>query len=172
MSELEGQIKKEVLRLHEDTEHTFKAHFVSAERWEKLNLRLGISSIILSVTAGSLALSKIVPHFDIFAGITGFAAAALTALLSFLKPRDKYEIHTRFGNKYLSLRNDLRRFSNIELLGNPTEDELKTMLDKFITEKKALDTDSPLLPNWAYTEAKKRIEAGETVYMVDKNVKK
>lgn len=138
----------------------------------KLNLRFGISSIILSVIAGSLALSKIIPNFEIFAGISGFAAAFLTALLSFLRPRDKYEIHTKFGNKYLSLRNDIRRFSNIELLSNRTEDELKAILDKLIMEKKALDTDSPLLPNWAYNEAKKRIETGETEYMVDKNVKK
>lgn len=172
MSDFKEQIRREALRIQEDTEHTFKAHFVAAERWGKLNLRLGVSSIILSVTAGSLALSKIICHFEIFAGISGFAAAALTALLSFLRPRDKYEIHTKFGNKYLSLRNDLRRFANIELLSNRKEDELKAILDKLIMEKKIFDTDSPLLSNWAYTEAKKRIEAGETKYMVDKNVKK
>lgn len=172
MTDFKEQIRREALRIHEDTEHTFKVHFVTAERWGNVNLWLGISAIILSVIAGSLALWKIIPKFEIFAGISGFSAAALTSLLSFLRPRDKYEIHMRFGNKYLSLRNDLRRFSNIELLSNRTEDELKAMLNKFIMEKKIFDTDSPLLPNWAYNEAKKRIEAGKTEYMVDKNVKK
>jgi len=37
---------------------------------------LSIPSIILSVIAGSLALSKILPYFEIFAGISGFGAAA------------------------------------------------------------------------------------------------
>lgn len=167
MESFKEQLEKESLRLHEDSNLTFKAHFVAAEKWENLNLRLCIPSIILSVIAGSLALSRIIPYFEIFAGISGFAVAALIALLSFLRPRYRHEIHTKFGNKYLSLRNDIRCFFNIELCTNKSDDELKKRLDKLIAEKKNLDAEGPLLPNWAYREAKKRIESGETEYEVD-----
>jgi hypothetical protein len=168
MDELKDQIRKEALRIHEDTEITSKAHFVAAERWQYFNLWLGVPSIILSITAGSLALSKIVPYFQIIAGISGFAAASLTALMSFLKPWEKYEKHTDLGNRYLALRNDVRRFFNLELLTDKPDPELKLILDKLVSEKKILDSDSILLPNWAYKAAKKRIDRGQARYKIDK----
>lgn len=168
---LKEQLRKEALRLHEDTEHTFKAHFVSAERWEKLNLWIGIPSIVLSIIAGSLVLSKILPYFEIFAGISGFGVAALAALLTFLKPTERYEKRLKCGNKYLALRNDIRQFLKIELLTEKTESGLKASLETLIAKKRKLDEESPLLPNWAYREAKKRIALGETKYEVDKDEK-
>lgn len=168
MNNIREELRKEALRLHEDAEYTCKVHFVTAERWNKLNMWLSIPSIILSIIAGSLALGKVVPNFEIFAGISGFSAAALTALISFLRPRERYELHTKFGNKYLALRNELRYFSNIEVATNDNENELKKLLEEYIKEKKSLDADAPLLSKRAYEEAKKRINAGETEYKVDK----
>ena len=172
MNNLREQIRKEALRLHEDAELTFKAHFVAAEKWENLNLCLGIPSIVLSVMAGSLALSKIVPYFEILAGIFGFAAATFTALLTFLKPIDRYEKHSKCGNRYLALRNDIRRFFEIELYTDKLESELKENLDTLISTKKKLDVESPLIPSWAYRKAKERIKSGETEHAVDKDAKK
>ncbi|MGH7801237.1 MAG: SLATT domain-containing protein [Thermodesulfobacteriota bacterium] len=172
MNDLKEQLRKESLRLHEDTEHTFKAHFVTAEKWENLNLCLGIPSIVLSVMAGSLALSKIVPYFEILAGIFGFAAATFTALLTFLKPIDRYEKRLKCGNRYLALRNDMRRFFEIELYTDKSDNELKAFLDTLISKKKELDVESPLILNWAYKKAKERIKSGEAEYEVDKDAKK
>ncbi len=168
MSNLREPLIKEALRLHEDIEHTYKAHFVAAEKWEKINLCLGILSIVLSVVAGSLALSKIVPYFEIIAGLSGFGAATCTALLVFLKPMDRYENHSKWGNKYLNLRNDVRRFFEIELYTDKSETELKEILERLILRKKEFDGDSPLIHPWAYVKAKKRIELGETEYKIDK----
>jgi len=165
---LQEQLRKEALRLFEDTELSSKSHFVAAERWENTNLCLSIPSIILSVIAGSLALGKILPYFEIFAGLSGFGAAALISLLAFLKPNTKYETYMRFGNKYLALKGDIRRYVDIELDLDGADNQKKSLLDNLISSKKEIDSSAPLISNWAYKNAKKRIENGETKYKVDK----
>lgn len=168
MPNFKEELKKEALRIHEDTEYSYKAHFVLAEMWNRVNFWLGIPAIILSVIAGSVALTKIICNFEVYAGIAGFCAASLTALLTFMKPTVQYENHSKYGNQYLSLRNDLRRFYEIEVNTTKSDVELKEILDTLIAKKKDIDEKSPLLSNWAYNEAKKRIVKGETKYKVDK----
>ena len=166
---IKDKLRKEALRAFEDVEISSKSHFITSERWENINLCLSIPSIILSVIAGSLALSKILPYFEIFAGISGFGAAALVSILTFLKPNTKYEMHMNFGNKYLSLKGDIRRCQEIEIDLEQTESQIKSSLDRLILSKKEIDSNAPLISNWAYKVAKKRIEDGETEYKIDRN---
>ena len=63
MNNLRERLRNESLRLYEDLEYTFNAHFIVAKKLGNLNLWLGIPSIILSVIAGCLALTRLVPVF-------------------------------------------------------------------------------------------------------------
>ncbi|MFN3532369.1 MAG: SLATT domain-containing protein [Candidatus Brocadia sp.] len=164
MNNLRERLRNESLRLYEDLECTFTAHFIAAKRLANLNLWLGIPSIILSAAAGCLALSKLVPHFEVFAGLSGFAAATFTALLVFLRPTDRHERYIKYGNKYRALREDIRLFFEIEPYTEKTDNELKALLDSLISKKKRLDINSPLLPDGAIRKAKKRIEAVKPEY--------
>lgn len=164
MSNLRNRLKNESLRLYEELEYTFKAHFIMAKRLGSLNLWIGIPSIILSVVAGCLALTKLVPYFEVFAGITGFAAATFTALLVFLRPVDKHERYGKYGNEYRALMEDIRRFFEIEFYTEKPDNELKIFLDALLSKKKRFDVNSPLLPDWALRKAKKRIELEKTKY--------
>ncbi len=85
-------------------------------------------------------------------GISGFAAATFTALLVFLKPTDR---HT-YGNKYRNLRENVRRFFEIEFYTEKPDNELKMLIDAFISKKKGLDVNNPLLPDWSYRKAQKK----------------
>lgn len=161
MNNLREIIKTESTKLSEDLEYIYKAYFSMAERQKALNLWLGVSSIILSAIAGSLAFSRLVPNFEVFAGISGFTAATLTALLIFLKPTENSERYLRLGKEYFALREDTRRFCDIELYTDQSEHELKSLLDTLIAKKKELDLTSPLLPIRAYGKVKKRIEMGK-----------
>ncbi len=133
MNNLRERLRNESLRLYEDLEYAFTAHFLVAKRLGHLNLWLGVPSIILSVVAGCLALSKLVPHFEVFAGISGFAAATCTALLVFLKPTDGHERYVRYGNKYRNLSEDVRRFFEIEFYTEKPDNELKVLLDTLLS---------------------------------------
>lgn len=157
MNTLKVQLKKEALRLCEDLEYVHKAHFAVAERQRHLNTWLGVFSIILSAIAGSLAIGRLVPYFEVIAGICGFTAATLTALIVFLKPTEYHERYLRYGKKYFALREDIRRFCEIEFLTDKPESELKLNLDAFVSKKKGLDLKSPLLSVRAYIKAKKKI---------------
>jgi len=75
----------------------------------------------------------------------------------------------KFGNKYLSLKGDIRRYFEVELDIEQTENQRKSLLDNLIFSKKEIDSNAPLIPNKAYKKAKKRIDKGETRYKVDQN---
>lgn len=166
------ELRKEALRAIEDVELSSKSHFVASEKWKKINLWLGIPSIILSVLAGSLALSQILPYIEIIAGIAGFGTGALVAILTFLQPYSKYEMHMNFGNKYLSLKGDLRRYKELIIDFEEDKNKMNSLLEELISRKKIIDSSALLIPNYAYEEARKRIENEETQYKVDKNNKK
>lgn len=112
--------------------------------------------------AGGLALSGLIPRFEVFVGISGFAAATFTALLVFLKSTDRHECYVIYGNKYRNLREDVRRFFEIEFYTEKPDNELKMLIDAFISKKKRLDVNNPSLPDWSYRKAQKRIELKKT----------
>jgi len=158
VNELREQIKKEALRLYSELEYIYRACFTVVERKRRTNLWLGISSIILSALAGSIALSKIVPHVEIFAGLSGFSAATLTSLLIFLKLTGNQYQYSDYGKKYLTLREGIRRFIEIEFLTEKPVHTLKAQLESFITEKKTLDLTSPFIPAGVYRKEQRRAE--------------
>jgi hypothetical protein len=157
-------IERELRRIEEDCIHSGKSHFSAAIFWTRINYLLGVSSLIVSAAAG-IAFLKDIP---LLAGLSSFLAAALTALITFLKPSEKSATHKSSGDQYLGLRNDSRISREIQL---PYEGEIKTSVDSvknLAKRRNELNQASPQFSRKNFEIARTGIEAGEATYYVDK----
>ena len=102
-------------------------------------------------------------------GILVLGVAMLSAVATFLNPNEKAAAHLIAGNNYDALCTRSRMFWTIDCWkdGN-TEQVLSEKLRDLYEEKKQAKPELPTNPGWAYNKGKKRIEAGEGVYQVDK----
>lgn len=163
------RLEEECKRIEEDTEHSFKAHYNSAEFWSRVNLMLGLPSAILGVIAGGTS-----AYDGGQAIVTGTAllASALVTCLTFLKPGEKSDSHKNAGNLYHSLRNKTRLLREIELVENSNNAELKDRLYELFDRRDELNVSMPSISSSSYEKAKKDIDAGRARYQVDKDAEK
>lgn len=164
-TELFEHLRQEALRIEEDALFSAKAHFASAPLWRWMHILLGLPAAIGAGIAGVSAFKD----QTMIAGAISIGVAALTSISTFLNPGDRASAHTAAGNSYLSLRNQARIFRTIELLSTDSAESVKPRLLKISERRDDLNSSSPLIPNWAYRKAKKRIEAGEAEYAVDQD---
>src|SRR5260370_25024144 len=104
----------EAERIENDVFYSAKGHFEAAQEWKNLNMILGIPSTVFSTVAGTSALIQFTNH-SILAGILAIIVAALSALLTFLNPDEKANSHQNAGTKYTAIRNDARKFSELDI---------------------------------------------------------
>src|SRR5687768_6245646 len=120
--DLAGRLRDEADRIEEDCTYTAKGHFESARVWVRWNLWLGIPAVVLAAAAGAL---KDTPDI---AGLLAFASAAVTAVLTFLKPSDHAATHQKTGTLYNSLKNRARFFREIDLVSGERPESLRKKL--------------------------------------------
>lgn len=159
------KIKTEILRIEEDCIHSGKAHFNAAERWTALNSWLGVPSVILSALAGTAFFKD----YATVAGGMSAIVAILTSLMTFLKPSERGAIHKSAGDQYLTLRNDARIFREIEIDQAGDASAAIATLATFTKRRNELNQASPQFSNRDFQKAKKGIDAGEALHVVDKD---
>lgn len=144
----------------QDCEYSASSNFELGKYWDSWNLRLGLSAAIFSALA---AISS--SRGDVFStsvsqlpSIVAFLAAISASVLTFLKPAEKASIYREFGNKYRSLRNRSRVFITIDCLVTAEYERLRGTLDALLKEKEDLNLGNPVIPEWAYQEARKLIK--------------
>ena len=108
-------IKQEAERLKEDCIYSAKGHFESAKFWRRLYYWLMIFSIL------SFCLSFTLTLLD--SQLCTVISSFITVILIFLNPQEKYLSHQNSGNKFLSLRNQIRIFNDIEIKNSNYMDE-------------------------------------------------
>jgi len=160
-------IIKEAKRIFENCLLTSKSHFVTAGYWDTFHLKIGIPTVILAGIAGTLAFASFSYH-NTLAGILSMIIVVLTAVTTFLNPKERASAHLTAGNNYDSLLSKLRIFWTIECWEESPEKLLADKLREFSDWRDKLNQDCPQPPKWAYEIAKKGIEAGEAEYVVDK----
>ncbi len=158
-------IKQEAERLKEDCIYSAKGHFESAKFWRRLYYWLMIFSIL------SLCLSFTLTLLDsqLCTVICGIISSFITVILIFLNPQEKYLSHQNNGNKFLSLRNQIRIFNDIEIKNSNYIDEYTKRLIEFSKERNSLNENSLPIAETGYKNAKKQIEEETHIYEVDKN---
>lgn len=158
------KIEDECRRIEEDTEHSFKGHYNSAEFWGHMNLILGLAAALSGILAGGTSAAD-----GSDATVTGaaFFSAIFATCMTFLKPGEMADSHKNAGNFYHSLRNRVRIFREIELVSGRDADSLKSMFLKFVERRDELNSIMPRVGRAAYEKAKKDIDSGRAAYRVD-----
>ncbi len=159
-------ISKEISRIEEDAEISAKRHFNQAKTYEIKHCWLGLPLAILAAIASVSALSEM-PYGAIIAGIISLIVAVLTAVNAFLAPGEKALNHNQSGAGYLALRNRSRIFRTVEISQQSSEQQTKTLLE-LNSMRDELNKNSPQTSREAFDAANSGIEAGESLYAVDK----
>jgi hypothetical protein len=160
---VKSKLREEASRIGQDAIYSAKGHFAAAEAWSKLNLILGLPAALLAAIAGGAALTRF-DHHSLIAGLLAICVAALTAMVTFLNPQEKANLHARAGNAYTSLRNKSRIFGEIHCSLDTPESELLAKLEELDERRTRLNQGSPKIPPWAYRVAKQGMQEGEAEY--------
>ena len=156
-------IEKEIKRIEEDCIYSAKWHFESAKFWRKWYYWLMASSIL------SLCLSfPVLADGNLCTASVGLISSFITVILIFLNPQEKYLSHQNSGNKFLSLRNQIRIFNDIEIKNSNYADEYTKRLIVFSEERNSLNENSLPIAETGYKNTKKQIEEKTHIYEVDK----
>lgn len=155
------EIQDELDRNYEDCEYSSKGHFESAKYWRYINYCLMFSSIA----------TLFLPVIDnsCLGQILTFLSGFITVILIFLNPQEKYLNHQNFGNKFLSLKNEIRVIRNIDVKNQEIE-KLRNKLIEIISSKSMLNDHAPPIGCLGYRSAKKQIEEYKNnTYNIDKD---
>lgn len=158
------EIRKEALRLEEDSLYSAKGHWEAARPWERRNLWIGIPLAIASAGAGVSALGDL----TLLATGLAFFVAAGTAVMTLLSPQQRHQRHLDAGGAYKALNNEARIFRTIECARPVPVDELVKRLRELDERRNQLNAASPGIPRGAFERARSGIEAGEAKYLADR----
>lgn len=156
----------EAHRIEEDATHSMKGHFNAGSCWARVHLYLGLPSAILAGWAGVEAFSS----NPAFTAILALLSAALTSTITFLSPQKIADSHKTVGREYNILKNDVRRFREIDFL-LLDDDAMTQAISELADKRDALNSMSPAIPRWAYEKAKRDIDSGRATYEIDKEIK-
>lgn len=160
--DIKQAIIAETHRIEEDSLHSMKGHFNAGALWAKVHLILGIPSVILAAWAGIEAFAD----DPALTATLALLSASLTATITFLHPQQTADNHKSSGREYNCLKNQTRRFREVELLILDAQNQTDR-LNELAKRRDELNSISPDIPRRAYEKAKKDIDAGRATYQVD-----
>lgn len=167
VSKTKDEIIKEAKRIEECCLYSSKGHLTAANGYTYFNLIIGVPLVVFAALTSASAFSQ----FDktkTTSAILSLIVAALSALMTFVNPKEISNSHFLAGNNYDALLNKVRIFWTIDCW-KEVDDVLVGRLKAFSEEKNRLNQNSPQIPFWGYLLAKRGILAGEASYKVDKN---
>jgi hypothetical protein len=157
-------LANEAARIEENALYTGNANFERASMFERVRLLLGIPATVAGAAAGA---SFVLDQSKAAAALFAFAAATLTALVTFLNPeKEAAQCHVQ-GASYISLEHAVRRF---RLLDAPVLgfEVARARLEHFAAEAKTLD-DANHTGNWAFRRAQAKIASGDLTFRGDRD---
>jgi hypothetical protein len=160
----------EALRIAEDTEHSGAQHFAAGQRWRGRAMWLGLPATVLVAAASTGAGFSALVGGDVrlTAGLA-FAVAIVVAVRDFIGAEGKATAHSSKGARYFALRDDARRFANIETTGPRTLDSLTDRLMALGERQKVLRDEEPREVDADLRDkVRQGIEAGDYRHKVDR----
>lgn len=160
----------EARRIEEDTEHSGAQHFAAGQRWRGWAFWLGLPATVgIAATSAGAGLSALVGGATwVTAGLT-FLVAIAVAVRDFIAPDKKATAHSAKGARYFALRDDSRRFANIEAVGPRSVDALTDALKALGERQKALREEEPREVDADLRDrVRKGIEDGDYRHEVDR----
>lgn len=137
------ELRKEALRIVEDTEHSGAQHFAAGQWWADRAFWLGLPvTVLIAVTSTGAGLSALTGGATWLTALLTFAVAVAVPVRSFIDADGKAKAHSSKGARYFGLRDDARRFANLEV---PVK-SLDALTDRLLTfgeRQKALRDEEP-----------------------------
>jgi hypothetical protein len=161
----------EARRIEEDTEHSGAQHWAAGQRWRRRAFWLGLPATLgIAATSAGAGLSAIVGGATWVTAALTFAVAILIAARDFIGSDAKATAHSSKGARYFALRDDARRFANIEATGPRSLDALTDALLALGQRQKVLRDEEPREVDADLREtARKGIESGDYRHEVDRH---
>ena len=160
MSEVLAEIKAEADRLEWDALYSMKGHFNASMLWNAAHYTLGISGVVLGV----LAAKQSGAVMGTWASIIVVVSAAITAVITFLKPSEKAKPHHAAGVFYGDIKRKARMFQNISMKLESDPRVLRKELDAIVTAYHERQKNDPPIPRLAYEISRLGVRRGEHDY--------
>jgi hypothetical protein len=160
---LQVKIAAELSRIEEDTVHSSKSHFNCADRWERINLWIGIPAVVLSAVTGYVATQG---YAEIAAAIAAIVAV-LAALQTFLKPSDRSVRNKSAGNQLQAVNNEARIVRTILIGKDGDEGSMREKCRELSDRQNLINSLAPPFSGRDFKKAKAGILKGEATHRVD-----
>lgn len=166
---LRDELRDEANRLLIDAEYTGRQHMLMGQWWRGWQTRLGFPLALVTAAASAAAgVSALVGWGTAPTVILGFAGAIAGAVSAFFRPGDQANGHSLKGAQLIALRNEARRFMNIDMKATLSTDALIDRLRSISERYDRLRASDPLqLPPWTYPKVKAQLAAGNYDYEGD-----
>ena len=161
-------LSKEAQRIEEDALFSGKGHYNACGPWQSRHRWLGGASAVFSAIAAGVASQHGAPPLVVVT--LSVLAAALTSVITFLRPNEEADRHRRSGDAHFAIKNRARIFRTVELEApSANEEKLVDALKLLSADLDAARSAAPTIPDDAYQKAKTAIETEKTAeYRVDK----
>lgn len=166
---LRRELSDEAQRITIDCEYTGRQHQMAGQDWRARATLLGLPITLISAATGAGAgLSAVFGGATWLTAVLAFVGALLAAAHAYLKPEEQAAKHSVKGAKYLALRNEARRFRNMDLKSDRSLDALIDRVHALGKEYDDLRATEPReLPKGLYEKVKAQIAAGNYGYEND-----
>ena len=148
------EIILEARRLESACQRASLAHSSAARFWSNFHIVIGVPTSLLAAAAAAVVLTNAQYAIAVAAALA-VLVSALTAIATFLNPKDKANTHELAAARFDALRTETRILHNIEV-ALTRDSELAKRLKKLAAKRSELIQSSPAAPQWSRTRAKKR----------------
>lgn len=168
--ERRAALAKEARRIEEDTQHSGAQHFAAGQRWRGRAFWLGLPTTLgLAALSAGAGLSALVGSATWITVVLAFVVALAVAARDFVGADAKATAHSAKGARYFAVRDDARRFANLEATGSRSHDALEDRLMTLGERQKTLRSEEPLEVDADLREqTRKNIDAGDYRHEVDR----
>jgi hypothetical protein len=121
------------------------SHWLAATFWNRVQFGLGLPATLVAAFAGV----SVVAEQEFLAGIAALLSAALSGLVTFSRPIDRFRGHDGAFRAYLGLADQMNNFFlRVGPPASPTQlEELWSRFEEFQGKEANLNSGSPYLPS-------------------------
>jgi hypothetical protein len=166
------ELVKEAHRIEEDTQHSGAQHFAAGQRWRGRAFWLGLpATVAVAATSTAAGLSALVGTATWVTALMAFTVAVAVAVAArdFIGADRKATAHSSKGARYFAVRDDARRFANIEARTSKSIEAATDRLNAIAERQKALRSEEPLEVDADLRDkVRKGIDGGDYIHTVDR----
>lgn len=169
-ADLRGEMRAEANRVFIDAEYSGRQHMLMGQWWRRRQTWIGLPVAVATGIASALAaISALLGWGAAATTILGFIGAIAAAFNLFFRPEAQAQSHSSKGVQLIALRNEARRFMNLDLNTALSDDALLDRVRSIGERYDELRATQPVnLPEWAYVRVKQQIDAGNYDYESDR----